>query len=140
LPQSFLAIHKVGDAQGEIDIKTLHKARACPRPLKNFGGIMGRFEVQGIVSMKTGEPIVQMRQVDDNGVEESRFQLSPMDAREIAQNILEAASNAVYDAALIAWAKEAFPEDEMMGIAMVDLIRKYRADKWGLPDRPEDWR
>jgi hypothetical protein len=126
--------------KGRLLINTLHKARACPRPLKIFGGIMGRFEVQGIVSMKTGQPLVQMRQVDDNGVEESRFQVSPIEAREIAQNILEATFNSVYDAALIAWAKEAFPEDEMMGAAMVDLIRKYRADKWGLPDRPEDWR
>jgi hypothetical protein len=99
---------------------------------------VGRFEVQGVVSMKTGEPLVQFRQLDDNDVEESGFQVSPAEAREIAQNIQEAATNAVYDAALIAWAKER--DDEEMGVMLVDLIRRFRADKWGLPDRPEDWR
>jgi hypothetical protein len=99
---------------------------------------VGRLEVQGIVSIKTGEPLVQLRQLDENDVEESGFQVSPAEAREIAQNIQEAATNAVYDAALIAWAKESDNKD--MGIMLVDLIRRFRADKWGLPDRPEDWR
>lgn len=101
---------------------------------------MGRLEVQGIVSAKTGEPLVQVRQIDDEGNEEYGFQCAPMEAREMAQNFVEAASNAVYDAALIAWAKEAFPHDEMMGARMVALIRDFRADKWGLPDQPKDWR
>jgi hypothetical protein len=101
---------------------------------------MGRFEVQGIVSAKTGEPLVQLRQLDDNDVLESEFQVGVVDAREIAHNILEATFNAVYDAALISWAKEISPDNEMMAMQMVDLIRRYRADKWGLPDRPDDWR
>jgi hypothetical protein len=100
---------------------------------------VGRFEVQGIVSVKTGEPLIQLRQLDDNDVEIVGFQVSPMEAREIVSNILEAAANAVYDAALIAWAKETFPHDELMGPRMVDVIRRYRADHWGLPDRPRDW-
>lgn len=101
---------------------------------------MGRFEVQGIVSSKTGEPLVQLRQLDDNDIEEAGFQVSPVQAREIAQNILEAATNAIYDAAIISWAKESWPDDEHVGPGMVTLIRKHRADHWGLPDRPEDWR
>jgi hypothetical protein len=101
---------------------------------------MASFEVQGIVSVQTGEPLIQLRQVDDEGEEIAGFQVSPMEAREIAQNIQEAAANAVYDAALIAWAKEKGPEGETMGVVLVDQIRKYRADRWGLPDRPEDWR
>lgn len=100
---------------------------------------MGRLEVQGIVSTKTGEPLVQVRQLDDNDNEEYGFQVGPMEAREIAQNFIEAASNAVYDAALIAWAKEVFPEREEFGPRMVGAIRDFRADRWGLPDRPEDW-
>lgn len=100
---------------------------------------MGRFEVQGIVSVKTGEPLVQFRQLDDEDNEVHGFQVGPSKAQELAHNILEAATNAVYDAALIAWAKEAFPNDEMMGPGMVDLIRRYRSDRWGLPDQPEDW-
>lgn len=102
---------------------------------------MGRFEVQGIVAFSNGMPYVQLRQLDDNDVEESKIQVSPAEAREIAQNILEAATNAIYDAAVISWSKEYDPENgEVMGMALIDLIRKYRADKWGLPDRPEDWR
>jgi hypothetical protein len=101
---------------------------------------MGRFEVQGIVSVQTGEPLIQLRQLDDNDNVEFGFQVPPMEAREIAQNIQEAATNAVYDAALIAWAKETNDGDERMGVMLVDMIRRFRADHWGLPDRPEDWR
>jgi hypothetical protein len=101
---------------------------------------MSRFEVQGIVSAESGLPFVQLRQVNDDGIVEAGFQVSPSDAREVAQNILEAANNAVYDAALIAWAKETFPDSDQAGPFMVDAIRKFRADKWGLPDRPEDWK
>jgi hypothetical protein len=102
---------------------------------------MGRFEVQGVVSSETGEPLVQFRQVDDDGELEIGFQVSPMEAREIAQNIVEAAANAVYEAALLAWAKERDPKDgEMIGVTLVASVRKFRADRWGLPDQPEDWR
>jgi hypothetical protein len=100
---------------------------------------MSRFEVQGIISSKTGEPLVQLRQVNDDDIVEAGFQVSPSEAREISQNILEAATNAVYDAALIAWAKETFSDDQA-GPFIVDTIRQFRADKWGLPDRPEDWK
>jgi hypothetical protein len=102
---------------------------------------MGRFEVQGVVSAETGLPLVQLRQLDDNDVEVIGFQVEPADAREIAQNIQEAATNAIYEAAILSWAKEQDPENgEIAGIMIIDNIRKHRADKWGLPDRPEDWR
>jgi hypothetical protein len=101
---------------------------------------MGRLEVQGIVSVKDGLPLVQFRQLDDEGKFISGWQSSPVEAREMAQQVVEASMNAVYDAALISWAKQAFPEDENMGPRMVDLIRVYRADTWGLPDQPSDWR
>jgi hypothetical protein len=99
---------------------------------------MGRFEVQGIVSAQTGEPLIQMRQLDNNDNLEFGFEIPPLEAREMAQMILEASINAVYDAALIAWAKES--DNEAMGVMLVNLIRSFRADRWGLPDRPEDWR
>ena len=102
---------------------------------------MGRLEVQGIVSAKTGEPFVQFRQLDDDDKLEAQWQASPAEAREMAQQVVEAASNAVYDAALIAWAKDNDPDDgERLGAQLVDTIRRFRADAWGLPDRPEDWR
>jgi hypothetical protein len=102
---------------------------------------MGSFDVQGVVSSETGEPLVQFRIEDENGEELYGFQVAPQDAREIAQNILEGTANAIYDAALIAWAKDRDPEDgELMGIHLVDSVRRFRADRWGLPDKPEDWR
>lgn len=102
---------------------------------------MGRFEVQGVISSSTGEPLVQLRQLDDEDNEIIGFQVSPMDAREIAQNIVEAAANAIYEAALIAWVKDRDPDNgEVVGITLISAVREFRADKWGFPDRPEDWR
>lgn len=100
---------------------------------------MGRFEVQGIVSAKDGLPFVQCQQLDDEGNLESKLQVTPAEAREIAQKLVEASMNAVYDAALIAWAKTMGEEGEEMGVKMVSMIRRYRADIWGLPDQPKDW-
>lgn len=101
---------------------------------------MARLELQGIVAQADGLPYVQCRQLNDEGELESQFQFSPAEAREVAQNMIEASMNAVYDAALISWAKEAAPGDPDMGPRMVMLIRQFRSDKWGLPDQPEDWR
>lgn len=100
---------------------------------------MARLEIQGIVSSRTGEPLVQIRNMDDEGKEEFGFQVAPMEAREIAQNLVEAAANAIYDAALTAWAKEVNPHQPEMAYQMISIIREYRADRWGLPDQPKDW-
>jgi hypothetical protein len=100
----------------------------------------GRLEVQGIVSVKTGEPVVQFRQLDGEGTVEAEWQAPVADAREMAQQVVEAAMNATYDAAIFAWAKEQWPDDPAMGARMLALIRDYRADAWGLPDQPDDWR
>lgn len=99
---------------------------------------MGRFEVQGIVSTESNMPLVQLRQIDDDGTEIYGFQVSPQDARELAMSILEAGLNATYDASLITWAIER--GNLGMGVMLVDTVRKHRADRWGLPDSPEDWR
>lgn len=101
---------------------------------------MGRLEVQGIVAITDNLPYVQFRQLNDSGVLVIGWQSSPAEAREMAQQIVEASMNAVYDAALIGFAREHSPEDPMMGAKLVDLVRRYRADAWGLPDQPEDWR
>jgi hypothetical protein len=100
---------------------------------------MGRLEVQGIVSSKTDEPLVQFRQLDDDGKLVVGWQTSVGEAREMAQQVVEAAMNATYDAAIVAWAKETWPDDPNMGGRMLMLIRDYRADAWGLPDQPDDW-
>lgn len=101
---------------------------------------MGRLEVQGIVSAEGGLPFVQFRQLDDDGELEAGWQNTPDEARELSQQILEASTNAVYDAAIFLWAKETWPEDDQMGWRMLQMVREHRADKWGLPDQPKDWR
>lgn len=101
---------------------------------------MGRLEIQGIVSASDGLPYVQFRQLDDEGNLELGWQSTPMEARELSHQILEAAMNSIYDAAIISWAKETGPEGEYMGSKLLVLIREHRSDHWGLPDQPEDWR
>ena len=98
----------------------------------------GRLEVQGIVNLQ-GIPVVQFRQIDD-GETIAEWQAGVTEAREMAQQTVEAAMNATYDAALMSWATETWPDDEAIGWKMLVMIRKYRADMWGLPDQPEDWR
>lgn len=101
---------------------------------------MGRLEVQGIVSSNKQLPFVQFRQLNDKGEELAKWQTTPIEARELAGTIIEASMNAVYDAALIAWAKEMWPNDEEIGPGLLIAIRTFRSDRWGLPDQPEDWR
>lgn len=101
----------------------------------------GRLEVQGIVAARPNdqvEPLVQFRQIED-GEPTAQWQAGVIEAREMAQQIIEAASNAVYDAALIAWAREEWPDDLNMAEGLVSAVREYRADSWGLPDQPKDW-
>lgn len=98
---------------------------------------MGRLEVQGIVSVKDRMPRVQFRQLDDDGNVEAEWQAEIIEAREMAHQILEATFNAIYDAALINWAAEG--DNLEMGAELVSVIRRYRADHWGLPDQPKDW-
>jgi len=100
----------------------------------------GRLEVQGIVSVATGLPVVQFREVDAEGNPLAEWQADVVEAREMAQQVVEAAMNATYDAALNAWAKEVWPDDPTMGAKLLQLVRQYRADTWGLPDQPDDWR
>jgi hypothetical protein len=102
---------------------------------------MGRIEVQGIVSATDGMPWVQFRQLDDNGNLEYRFQITPEESRELAINIIGSSMNAIYDAAIVSWAKEMDPKGyEEIASKMLIVIRQHRADMWGLPDQPEDWR
>lgn len=102
---------------------------------------MGRIEVQGIVAAADGMPWVQFRQLDDEGKLEARFQLTPEESRELAINIIGASMNAIYDAAIVTWAKKVDPENyQEVSAKMLTLIRQHRADIWGLPDQPEDWR
>jgi hypothetical protein len=101
---------------------------------------MGVFEVQGIVAFESGMPMVQFRQLDEEGELALGFQIPPLEARELAQNINEAATNAIYEAALLSWAKERDPASgEAMAAMMIGAVRQHRMDKWGLPSKPEDW-
>jgi hypothetical protein len=101
---------------------------------------MGMLEVQGIVSVQNGLPVVQFRQLDDDDNVESKWQATPAEAREMAQKIVEASMNAVYDAAMFSWAKTMWPNDKDMGWILISKIRDFRADAWGLQSQPKDWK
>lgn len=101
---------------------------------------MGRLEVQGIVAANTREPVVQCRMLDDDDNETAKWQATVGEAREMAQQLVEAAMNATYDAAIFTWAIDEVKIEEHAAYGMLDAVRRFRADTWGLPDRPEDWR
>lgn len=88
----------------------------------------GTLEVLGIVSAESGKPVVQLSWGEHVG------QLSPDEARAHALLILEAAQNAVADAAIFGWAREELGVDLERGAQLVDALRRYRTDHWGQPD------
>ena len=92
---------------------------------KKAGGMIG---VLGGVSFQTGRPYVQM----DWG--ESVGQLEVESARAHAMLILEAAQNAVNDAALLEWCRNELDLDRERAAQMIDALRTYRTDRWGQPD------
>jgi hypothetical protein len=96
-------------------------------------------EVQGIVSKETNLPLVQFRVMDDKNVV-TTWQTHPDDARDFAQNIVESAANATYESALIMWSMSMNDDNPAIGVHLISMIRRFRADKWGLPDTPDDWR
>lgn len=102
---------------------------------------MARLEVQGIVSAEDSLPYVQFRQLDDEGELLVGWQSTPAEAREMAQQVVEASTNAVYDAAIVSWAKQTYPDNwQELSANMLVMIRQHRSDIWGLPDQPDDWR
>jgi hypothetical protein len=100
---------------------------------------MKAIEVQGIVSVLTGEPLVQFRLIESD-VCNAQWQATVVDTRELGQKCVEAAMNAVYDAALVSFCREHFPGDDQVIAALLTAIRRHRADTYGLPDQPDDWR
>jgi hypothetical protein len=88
----------------------------------------GTFEVVGGVSVKTGRPYVQLEWGASIG------QVSPEEARSHALLLLEAAQNAVADAAILGWARDELDVDLERGAQLIDALRRYRADRWGQPD------
>lgn len=84
--------------------------------------------VLGIVSFQTGQPFVHLRWGENVG------QLTPDEARQHALLILEAAQNAVADAAITGWAKDELELDPERAAQLLDAHRRYRADRWGQPD------
>ena len=98
-------------------------------------------EVQGIVGGNPVEPkpLVQIRFMrDDETVAMGQF--DPDEARQHAQLVAEAATNAVYEAALFQWLTEEMEIDISRAGQALAAMRIWRADKWGQPTIPEDWR
>lgn len=85
-------------------------------------------EVSGIVSSTTGRPVVQLSWGAEVG------QLEAEAARAHAMLILEAAQNAVTDAAIFEWGREVLDLDPEQAAQLIDGLRLHRADRWGQPD------
>jgi len=96
-------------------------------------------EVQGIVAAATGDPFVQLRLTDEEGGVLGQTQWTPDEARQFAQLVLEAATNATYEAALIEFLKSELKLSQDKCNEVLVAMRIWRADKWGQP-QPEDWR
>lgn len=98
-------------------------------------------EVQGLVGGNPVEPkpLVQVRFVRD-GQTVAMGEFDPDDARRHAQLVAEAATNAVYESALYEWLVEELKVDHERAGHALNAMRVWRADKWGQPAIPEDWR
>lgn len=84
-----------------------------------------RVSVLGSVSASSGKPFIR---IDVGGYS---GQFTPDQARAHAALVIEAAQNAVTDAALFAWGKEELDFDDHRAAVMIDALRRYRQDKWG---------
>lgn len=80
------------------------------------------------VSHRTGKPFVQIEWGEQRG------QVDVDEARGFAQNVLEACSNGVTEAALLEWARVELKLDLDGSARMIDALRQYRHDRWGQPD------
>ena len=87
----------------------------------------GDLSVRGAVSVTTGRPYVELAWGENVG------QLSVEEARAHALLQLEAAQNAVSDAALFAFARDGLGLGLDEAATAVDVMRRYRTDKWGEP-------
>jgi hypothetical protein len=97
--------------------------------------------VQGIIGGNPAEPkpVVQIRFMrGDETVAMGQF--DPDEARQHAQLVAEASTNAVYEAALLQWLVEELGIDFEAAGTAIGAMRIWRADKWGQPTIPEDWR
>lgn len=96
-----------------------------------------KIEVVGGVSGRSGEPYVQFLFGGDFSIQQD-----PDEAYEFARNIVEAATNAAYDAALFAFARQKLGLDEERAAMLVGEMRDFRQDRWGAertfvsPDEP----
>lgn len=88
----------------------------------------GALMVVGGVSVTTGKPFVQFSWGGNRG------QTDADTARAHANAVHEAVTNAVADAAILAWALDDMKLDRERAVLLIDAMRRYRADRWGQPD------
>ena len=88
----------------------------------------GTLSVIGGVSALTGRPYVEMEWGESIG------QVEVEAARAHAMLLLEAAQNAVNDAAILDWARAEMDLDAETAVRMIAALRQHRADRWGQPD------
>jgi hypothetical protein len=88
----------------------------------------GPLMVSAGVSALSRKPYVQLAWGENRG------QVDVDTARAFAQNVLEACTNAVADAAIMGWAIDELDVGLERSAHLIDALRRYRADRWGQPD------
>ena len=116
------------DAEGKPERLAMLAAQWKQAAHTAVGGRGRTLEVQGIVSARDGAPYVHLTWGAEQG------QLDPGQARSHALLVLEAAQNAITDAAIMEWARTDLDLDVDRASLMIDALRTYRADRWGQPD------
>lgn len=82
--------------------------------------------VESLVSSRTHEPVVQIRVLFDNGKGQTTVQMSPEEARGIAQHIMEAAESATVDAFLNNWCRTVLQASESQAAGIMKDFRDFR--------------
>ena len=88
---------------------------------------MGTLRITSMVSHRTGEPRVSIYWPKDR----EAFQLSPLEARQLALSILAAAECAIGDAFMFAYMKDMVHLDVSRAATMLNDFRRWR-DKVGV--------
>lgn len=78
--------------------------------------------VETLVSQRTGQPLVQIAWHDHTA------QMTPAEARDLARNLLDAASIAEADAGLVRFLKERVGLEFAGAAQMLGELREYRAE------------
>ena len=89
---------------------------------------LGGVTVSGFVSAHSGRPLVYV------AIDGQEFQTEVDEARGLARDLIEAASQAVSEASLLAYLVEELELHPERAATALGQMRTWRADRWGQPE------